>query len=713
MAENSARDPGLRLLRIAVAASLLLPTALFLWAAWSNYQKAVALAEERISRSLEVQVEHATKSFQIGALILEDLLEDLPNAKFPDSEKHFHDLFQKRIRTVSEIQSIWLFNKDGYPLAVSSSYPAPYSRNFAGEDYFYVPASKDSNGIYFGEIHDSVSGSSPYFSMNRRVTKNGIFDGVLEISMIPGDFYRFYTHLVYSEGLQYALLREDGVFLVRYPEPLTGPPKPLGPQTGFRKTIAASPQGGFYWSDGPIDGITRRFGIRRIEGTSLFVTAGVAKSTMWAQWYNEMFPYFVFGAPSAIFVFITLLLALNRTKRLHVEMRRREMAEGALRQAQRLDAIGQLTGGVAHDFNNLLTIIIGNLESAQRQVTALSDAARDRLGQTVGRAMQGAQRAATLTRRLLAFSRQQPLNPKALDPNKLLLGLPDLLKGGLGESVAVEIVGAAGLWPVEADATELETAILNLAVNGRDAMPDGGKLTIEASNSFLDDEYCRQNSDVRPGQYVQVSVSDTGSGMTADVVARAFEPFFTTKDAGQGTGLGLSQVYGFVKQTGGHVKIYSEVGEGTTVKIYLPRRGGGLTEDEAPPVAVSGNSSGEHIMLVEDDNDVRAYLAETLRAANYAVIEAADGEKALEAMDGHEGRIDLLLTDVVMPGMNGRKLSEVAKTLRPDMKVLFMTGYSRNAIVHHGRLDPGVELVQKPITGDHLTAKIRALLDQK
>ncbi|HVV62899.1 MAG TPA: ATP-binding protein [Pseudolabrys sp.] len=712
MAENTANGSGLRLLRVAVGASLILPAALFVWAGWSNYQKILALSEERIVRSLDVEQEHATKSFQIGALILDDIIEDLLTEPFGSREQYFHELFKKRIRAVSEIQSIWLFDKDGYPIAISSAYPAPYKRNFADTDYFRAHIEKD-NGIYFGEIQESVSGNPPYFTMSRRVTRNGQFDGVLELSMIPGDFYRFYTRLVYGEGLQYGLLREDGSFLVRYPQPITGRPKPLGPTTGFRQTVAQHPDGGFYWSDGPIDGIARRFGIRRLPDTTLYVTAGIASSSMRAQWLDEMFPYFVFGIPGSIFLFITLLFVLHRTKRLHAEMARREAAEGALRQAQRLDAIGQLTGGVAHDFNNLLTIILGNLSSAQRQVAAMSEAARGRLDVSIGRAMQGAQRAATLTRRLLAFSRQQPLNPKALDLNKLLLGLPDLLRGGLGESVSVEVVGAGGLWPVEADATELETAILNLAVNARDAMPNGGKLTIEASNSYLDEDYCRQHAGIRPGQYVQIAVSDTGAGMAEDVRSRAFEPFFTTKEAGQGTGLGLSQVYGFVRQSGGHVKIYSEVGEGTTVKIYLPRLMSGAAEPEQPAPEVPATSSGECILLVEDDNEVRVFLAEALRDANYSVLEAANGEKAIECMQQYKRTIDLMLTDVVMPGMNGRKLAEEAKAMRPQMKVLFMTGYSRNAIVHHGRLDAGVELVQKPISGDQLAAKIRAMLDAK
>lgn len=245
MAENSAKGSGVRLVQVAVVASVVLPTALFVWAGFANYQNIAALADERIVRSLEVEQEHATKSFQIGELIIEDIMEDVLAQPIEGRERYFHELFQKRIRAVSEIQSIWLFNKDGYPVAVSSAYPAPYARNFANEDYFSALVKKDV-GIYYGEVHNSVSGGAPYFTMNRRVARNGIFDGVIELSVMPGDFYRFYTHLVYGAGLQYSLIRADGVFLARYPERRSGSPKPLGPQTGFRETVAAQPEGGFY-----------------------------------------------------------------------------------------------------------------------------------------------------------------------------------------------------------------------------------------------------------------------------------------------------------------------------------------------------------------------------------------------------------------------------------------------------------------------------------
>jgi PAS domain S-box-containing protein len=399
----------------------------------------------------------------------------------------------------------------------------------------------------------------------------------------------------------------------------------------------------------------------------------------------------------------------------HLAQEMLEQARERLLQWQKMEAIGQLSGGVAHDFNNLLTIVIGNLETAQRQLGALSGGVASRLKHALDNAMRGAQRAATLTQRLLAFSRQQPLDPKPLDVNKFIAAEVEFLQRSLGETIEVEAVGSAGLWPVEVDAHQLEAALLNLAVNARDAMPNGGKLTIETSNAFLDQDYCSANPEVTPGQYVMMAVSDNGTGMTKDVADRAFEPFFSTKGAGQGTGLGLSQVYGFIKQSKGHIKIYSEAGEGTTVKIYLPRLLQDIDrsdeeEQAAEPVEGAGH---ETILVVEDDRDVRAYLVELLRDLNYRVLSAHDAVAALGMIETSDIRIDLLLTDVVLPGMNGRQLAEQAKNRRPDLKVLFTTGYSRNAIVHQGRLDPGVAMIQKPITQDALAARIRDLLDAK
>jgi CheY-like chemotaxis protein len=329
-------------------------------------------------------------------------------------------------------------------------------------------------------------------------------------------------------------------------------------------------------------------------------------------------------------------------------------------------------------------------------------------------AMRGAQRAASLTQRLLAFSRRQPLSPKPLDINKFLVGSLDFLNRSLGETIEIETAGAAGLWTVEVDSNQLEVALLNLAVNARDAMPTGGKLTIEAVNAILDREYCRFNPEVSPGQYVMLSVSDTGSGMTKEVLSRAFEPFFTTKEMGHGTGLGLSQVYGFVKQSGGHIKIYSEVEQGTTVKIYLPRFFG-IGDDEQPVDGelLGQGEGGETILIVEDDDGLRGYLTDVVRSLGYGVAAVSTGKAALDLLTQTKARIDLMLTDVVMPGMNGRELAESAAKLRPNLKVLYMTGYSQNAVTHHGRLDSHLDVLQKPITQSELATRIRDALDKR
>lgn len=398
---------------------------------------------------------------------------------------------------------------------------------------------------------------------------------------------------------------------------------------------------------------------------------------------------------------------------LEQEARQRREAEAMLLHTQKMDAIGQLTGGVAHDFNNLLTIISGNLEIADRSLKDWGENARERLTRSIARASSGAQRAAMLTQRLLAFARRQPLDPHVINVNQLIGGMADFFQRTLGENIDLEIVGGAGLWRVEVDPSQMEAAILNLVVNAKDAMGGKGKLTIETSNTFVDESYSLQNAAVPVGQYVLMAVSDTGEGMSQETQEKAFDPFFTTKQPGQGTGLGLSQVYGFVKQSGGHVKIYSEVGQGTTVKIYLPRADAQMSSPkESEDAPVVGSRGGENILVVEDEDDVRAYLVETLRDLNYRVQEARDGAAALALMETSPGPIDLLLTDIVMPGMNGRQLAHEMQLRQPGMKVLFITGYSRNAVVHQGRLDAGVSLLQKPLSQGMLAAKIRDLLDR-
>lgn len=396
------------------------------------------------------------------------------------------------------------------------------------------------------------------------------------------------------------------------------------------------------------------------------------------------------------------------------ETTRRETLETQLRQAQKLEALGHLTGGIAHDFNNMLSVIVSSLNLLRRKI-ARSEGDYDSL---IDSAMDGADRAANLVRRLLAFSRQQPLSPKPLDANKFVSNISSMLQRALRENIALETVLAGGLWTTKVDQHELENAIVNLAVNARDAMPNGGKLTIETANCYLDDAYAAENMEVEPGQYVMIAVTDTGQGMPPEVAAKAFDPFFTTKPVGKGTGLGLSQVHGFVKQSGGHIKIYCEPGSGACIKLYLPRYAAeGTKRVEKPPLSTKAldlplGEPGEVVLVVEDDDTARRVTAQGVRELGYTVLEASGGPAAIDILR-RRSDIVLMITDVVMPEMGGARLAREAVFRRHSLRVLFTTGYSRNAIVHNGLLDKDVSLLSKPFTLEQLAGKIRALIDRK
>ena len=385
--------------------------------------------------------------------------------------------------------------------------------------------------------------------------------------------------------------------------------------------------------------------------------------------------------------------------------------EEKLRQSQKMEAVGQLTGGIAHDFNNLLTGITGNMELL---LLHLKTGRHDSLPRHAEAALGAARRAATLTHRLLAFSRQQKLDPKAVDVNQLIGGMEDLIRRSVGPGVTLEVIGAGGLWPTIIDPNQLENALLNLCINAQDAMPNGGRLTIETNNKWFDDRGAAAR-DIPPGQYVSLSVSDTGTGMSAEVIARAFDPFFTTKPLGAGTGLGLSMVYGFARQSGGQVGIYSELGRGTTMRIYLPRHRGSLEVaiPAALPIRPSEGTRIETVMVVDDEATVRGFVVEVLREDGYHTIEASEGATALAILQS-DLRIDLLITDVGLPGgLNGRQVANAARLERPDLKVLFITGYAENSAVNNGHLEYGMQMLAKPFSIGELHAKVITLLDQK
>jgi signal transduction histidine kinase/CheY-like chemotaxis protein len=387
-----------------------------------------------------------------------------------------------------------------------------------------------------------------------------------------------------------------------------------------------------------------------------------------------------------------------------------EQAQNQLIQAQKMEAIGQLTGGIAHDFNNMLAVVTGNLDLMRRALAA----GRADIQRNLDNAIEGADRAADLTRRLLAFARRQPLAPEIVDVNRVVQRMNELLRSTLGGGITIETVLAGGLWPTYVDVSQLENSILNLAVNARDAMAGSGRLTLETANTRLDDAYAAKEAEVTPGQYVMVAVTDTGCGMPREIVAQAFDPFFTTKEPGHGTGLGLSQTFGFIKQSHGHIRIYSEIGRGTTVKMYLPRHRDASTAEqtrEAPvPNYVPDGKPSDVVLVVEDDDQVRAMCVEALRSLGYSVIEASSGHAALDIMRAGTP-LALLMADVIMPEMNGRELVEEARKMRPALKVLYTTGYTENAIVHNGELDAGVALLQKPYTTEQLGRMVRRCID--
>jgi len=392
------------------------------------------------------------------------------------------------------------------------------------------------------------------------------------------------------------------------------------------------------------------------------------------------------------------------------DLTEKRVIEEQLRQSQKMEAVGQLTGGLAHDFNNLLAAIGGSLEMMQVRMAQGRTAEFERYFLA---AQSAVKRASALTHRLLAFSRRQTLDPKPTNANRLIAGLEELVRRTVGPGIAVEVVGAAGLWPTLVDPNQLENAILNLCINARDAMPNGGQLTIETANKWIDERAARTH-DLPAGQYVSICVTDTGTGMTPEVAAKAFDPFFTTKPLGEGTGLGLSMIYGFARQSGGQVRIYSEVGEGTTMCIYLPRHADDapVEEEEIATRAPEPSGDGEVVLVIDDEPTIRMLISEVLSEAGYTVIEAHDGPAGMRVLESNV-RIDLLITDVGLPGgMNGRQVADAARVGRPGLKVLFITGYAENAVVGNGRLDKGMHVLTKPFQMEFLATKIRDIIEE-
>jgi signal transduction histidine kinase/ActR/RegA family two-component response regulator len=667
--------------------------------------------------------EQTERALQSVDLILDSVIDDLRNqgvvtaAEFARaaSGRGTHALLHAKTAGVPQLESVSLIAADGTLVNTSRAFPF-LAVNVADRDYFKAMRDAPMERSYLSEPVKSRAGGNWTIYLARRANgPDGAFLGLVLGAIKLDYFQELYRSLQIGEGSSVSLWRRDGALLARHP-PLADAEKPF-----FLPSFATTRVEGaaaVYEVPNAIDGTDRIIATRTLRNYPIVVNVTRTRDQVLVDWRHQAL--IVSGAGAICAAALTLMLwaiarqlgsykALARALAQREEaVRERRRAEAQLRHLQKMEAVGQLSGGIAHDFNNILTIIIGNLEALLNAFPADGGA-----GKSLRAALRAAERAAVLTQRLLAFSRRQPLEPKLVDLNKLIGGMSELLRRSIGETIAIETVFGAGLWRVHADPAQLESALLNLVLNARDAMPEGGRITIETANVHLDEAYAAAHEDLAPGQYVMLAVTDTGTGMSATVIEKAFEPFFTTKGVGKGTGLGLSQVYGFLKQSGGHAKIYSELGHGTTVKLYLPRHPAGEVETEAASEARSASPVAvrEAILIVEDDDDVRDYAARALRQLGYAVIEAADGTAALRILETAP-QIRLLFTDVGLPGgLDGRQLADEARRRRPDLKVLFTTGYARNAIVHGGRLDPGVELIVKPFTQAALAAKIRHALE--
>ena len=692
------------LLKGVLIGTALVPAALFAFLAATSYQSSFTLADDRIHRSLDAVSEHAAKVFQSLSVTF-TAIDGLTRGRSDEEIKGSAELqgqLKRMAAALSAVNEIWIIDAEGHPLASSYSFPALSGLDLSDRDYFRAQL-KNGAGQYIGGVLTPRVMNARFFAVSRkRINVDGSFAGIVMISVRPEDFHDFYGRLGRLKGSNYAMIREDGLVIARYPGPVAVDVQ-LDPRSGFMQSVVRNPDSGLYSTISQVDGTYSRYAIRKLDGLPLYVSSGIQVAEIRREWMHFLTGYLLFGLPATGLLVALAWLTLARTKDLNEEAARRATAEESLRHSQKLEAVGQLTGGIAHDFNNLLTVIIGNLEIASRKST---DATLER---PLRHALIGAQRAAELTQKLLAFARKKPLSPRPVDANLLIRSMSDLLRGCLGETIEIHTVAEQGLWPIEVDVAELEAAVLNLAVNSRDAMPHGGTLTITTQNVSLDG--WDRESPGKTGQFVSLSLTDSGVGMAPDVCDRALEPFFTTKPQGQGTGLGLSQVYGFVKQSGGHLKIDSVLGRGTTIKIFLPRASAEHVKTETSSKPVQSSGRGEIIIIVEDDDAVRSYASEILQELGYHVLVAADAKEALQFIEEPERPLDLLVTDVVMPGLNGKQLAEAARTIRSDLPVLFMTGYGQDVIVHNGRLDPGISLIQKPFGRDALGSKVREVLD--
>jgi len=683
-----AQSSAIRSLRLAMSAALVLPIVLFLILAVNNYRQTHAVADERIERTASILQEHALKVFEtIERSISEtnEVIRGMSDDQIVAEEARLHQRLKQLVLALPQFKSIWVFDPNGRALVNSIAYPQPEGVNFSDRDYFQAHVGQ-AGRIFVGTV---LKPREPYpegefFSVSRaRPSPDGTFRGVIQISILPSYFERFFEKLRLGfPGGYAALVREDGAVLARDPPFATGSGRAM--TSMLAETMRSNPAGAFTTRVSATDGVERRMTWKKLPNLPVFVVAGVETSAIRAEWLKAMAGYLAFGLPVTVVLLGAIWVALERTRRLYQEEGRRAVAEGALRQAQRMEAIGQLTGGVAHDFNNILMIVKGNVHRLRRN---LED---PKLLRKLDMIDTASQRGESLVRQLLTFSRKQNLTPQVIDLAQRVREFRSLLAPSLRGDIEMRIDVPGTIAPVRVDLSELELAVLNLAVNARDAMPNGGVIELTVRPVTLRGDPAQ---DRLTGDFVALAVSDTGCGIPRETVGRIFEPFFTTKDVGKGTGLGLSQVYGFAKQSGGTVTVSSEVGQGTTFTLYLPRSHEQPQRSAPAPIGDAAQVAAGTILVVEDNTEVADIATALLNELGYQVTRVASAQTALEVLRTGE-QFDLVFSDVVMPGgMNGVELGQQIAKDYPNLPVVLTTGYY-NAV--DKPLPSGLPVLRKP-----------------
>lgn len=688
-------------LQVLLVVSLVGPLGFFAYMAFAEYQRILDQGEDRIERALDVVQEHTLKAFQtVERTIAEtnEILRDLPDDQILAQETRLQRRLLQTQDRLPQIEAIWVFDRTGRPLLSSTVRPVPRDLNNSDRDYFQAQAAQDS-GTFIGRMITSRIGGLRFFVVSqRRPSPDGAFNGIVAISVRPEHFREFYGRISRGIADSFGLIRADGEFLARHPTSSSGPMQ-LTASSAFLQAIQRNAVEGHFTAVSQIDQIERRIGYRKVPEYPIYVQVGIERAAVWRELWSVMRGLLAFGVPATLLLFCLSLYALRRTRSFYVEVGRRELAEAALKQSQRLEAVGHLTGGVAHDFNNLLMVVRGNVDRLRRTVTD------ERQKRSLDAIETAATRGANLTRQLLSFSRQQTHEPTVVGLSRYLPGLEDMLHSSLRGDIAIDMNVPEHVWNTKVDLNELELAILNMAVNARDAMPNGGSLIITARNMTFHD---RDLLGIK-GDFVALSLSDTGMGIPPDILSHVFEPFFTTKEVGKGTGLGLSQVYGFARQSGGTATAKSETGQGTTITLYLPRTSEAVVADETEPAKAARETGQGHVLLVEDNPDIAEVTRANLEELGYRVTHVADACSALETL--RQGRaVDLVFSDIVMPGkINGVDLARSVRADYPTMPVLLTTGYSN---VAQTAMDEGFSILRKPYDATDLGKSIRKAMPQ-